>query len=101
MHEQKIKGFFIEEVPDLVYAILVCKPVNLGDFLLFYRVPQKLGLQRLTLNKKTSKSGQFTYILMCELSEALAHLPDALDFVQVMRDRQCGFTALYSVDHFF
>ena len=65
------------------------------------RIPPQLKLQRLTLHKRGSRKGNFMYILMCELSEALAHLPVALEFVETIRARQCGYTALYSIDHFF
>ena len=65
------------------------------------RIPPQLQLQRLTLHKRSSHTGNFMYILMCELSEALAHLPVALEFVETIRARQCGYTALYSIDHFF
>ena len=65
------------------------------------RTPPQLQLQRLTLHKRSSHTGNFMYILMCELSEALAHLPVALEFVETIRARQCGYTTLYSIDHFF
>ena len=82
-----------------------------ADFIVTH-APKELKLQRLTLHKVveitdddtsdviSSKDG-FSYVLICELSEALGHLCRAREFVDKIRMRECGYTSLYKVDHYF
>ncbi len=71
-----------------------------ADFIVA-NVPDDLKLQRITLHKKVSPGGTFSYVLICELNEALTYLWRTKGFVDKIRSRECGFTSLYTVDHFF
>ena len=68
-------------------------------------VPAHLKLQRLTFHKINehihSSTQGFTYVMMCELSDALLDLPRTLCFVEKIRNRMCGHTALYTIDQYF
>ena len=63
--------------------------------------PPALKLQRLTLHKRTDLRGTFTYVLICELSEGLADVMRTREFIEKIKCRECGFTSLFAVDHFF
>jgi len=63
--------------------------------------PAALKLQRLTLHKRTDTRGTFTYVLVCELSEGLADVMRTREFIEQIKCRECGFTSLFTVDHFF
>ena len=45
--------------------------------------------------------GGFSYVLLCELGEALADLNRAREFIDHLKFRQCGVSSLYVIDHFF
>ncbi|GIY35641.1 uncharacterized protein CEXT_592141 [Caerostris extrusa] len=58
-------------------------------------LPRHLGLRRLTFHKKLFPDGGITYVLMCECSALVQHVTEALVFVDHLRARCCGYTALY------
>ncbi|GFY51111.1 uncharacterized protein TNIN_253151 [Trichonephila inaurata madagascariensis] len=58
-------------------------------------LPKHLGLKRLTFHKKLFPDGGITYVLMCECSTLVEHVTEALVFVDHLRARCCGYTALY------
>lgn len=58
-------------------------------------LPKHLGLRRLTFHKKLFPDGGITYVLMCECSALVEHVTEALVFVDHLRARCCGYTALY------
>jgi hypothetical protein len=82
-------------------------------------IPQSLKLERVTfhkiINDSTScstgtaavtvvgdrKPAGFSYVLLCELSEALADINRAREFIDHLKFRQCGVSSLYVIDHFF
>jgi len=43
----------------------------------------------------------FSYVLMCEVAEALSDMNHAREFVDTLKYRQCGVTSMYVIDHFF
>ena len=43
----------------------------------------------------------FSYVLLCELGEALSDLNRAREFIDHLKFRQCGISSLYVIDHFF
>ena len=90
-----------EADPDCTEQLDLNWPLWSGANYISRYAPKQLQLQRITLHKRISSRGTFMYILMCEFAEALAHLPVALGFVDKVRARQCGFSSLYSVDHYF
>ena len=47
------------------------------------------------------KPSGFSYVLLCELSEALADVNRAREFIDHLKFRQCGVSSLYVIDHFF
>ena len=71
-----------------------------ADFIVA-NVPDDLKLQRVTLHKQVKSGGTFSYVLVCELNEGLSDIWRTKGFVDRIRSRECGFTALYTVDHFF
>jgi hypothetical protein len=78
-------------------------------------IPQSLKLERVTFHKiindsSSSSTGTtigdrkpagFSYVLLCELSEALADINRAREFIDHLKFRQCGVSSLYVIDHFF
>ncbi|XP_015913494.1 uncharacterized protein [Parasteatoda tepidariorum] len=58
-------------------------------------LPKHLGLRRLTFHKKLFPDNGITYVLMCECSALVEHVTEALVFVDHLRARCCGYTALY------
>lgn len=80
--------------------------------------PRELGLQRLSLyrlrthpDERGEESlegaclptdlGAFSYILVCELGEVMAHVCRAREFVDKIRTRECGYTSLYVIESTF
>ena len=73
--------------------------------------PQELKLQRLSLHRMymcdpepevpISCDSRFSYVLVCELGEALSHLCIAREFVDKLWTRECGYTSLYVLDMSF
>jgi hypothetical protein len=49
----------------------------------------------------TKAGGGFSYVLLCELGEAMADLNRAREFIDHLKFRQCGVSSLYVIDHFF
>ena len=71
-------------------------------------IPKSLGLERVTFHKLLRQSAghghakdSFSYVLMCEVAEALADMNHAREFVDTLKYRQCGVTSMYVIDHFF
>lgn len=81
-------------------------------------IPPSLKLERVTFHKiinindstvSTTIGGagsdrkpiSFSYVLLCELSEALADINRAREFIDHLKFRQCGVSSLYVIDHFF
>jgi hypothetical protein len=74
-----------------------------ADYILS-QTPSHLHLQRITFHKikySSQLSENFTYVLMCELGEALADANKAREIVDSLKYRQCGYSSLYTIDHFF
>lgn len=63
--------------------------------MIYKHLPQNLGLRRITFHKKLWPDGGITYILMCECINLLDHVTVACGFVEQLRARCCGYTALY------
>lgn len=79
-------------------------------------IPKHLKLERLTFHKlrpphvggtergetstPTTASG-FSYVLLCEVGEALSDVTRAMEFIDTLKYRQCGVASMYVVDHFF
>lgn len=73
-------------------------------------IPKSLHLERVTFHKLLRQPGaghssqgkdNFSYVLMCEVGEALADINHAREFVDTLKYRQCGVTSMYVIDHFF
>jgi len=75
-------------------------------------IPKSLNLERVTFHKLIRQPGgshgghgagkdNFSYVLMCEVGEALADINHAREFVDTLKYRQCGVTSMYVIDHFF
>jgi len=77
-------------------------------------IPPSLQLERVTFHKVAGsgsgadsaasterQSACFSYVLLCELSEAMADLNRAREFIDHLKFRQCGISSLYVIDHFF
>jgi len=68
-------------------------------------IPKSLNLERVTFHKLLRPGGHgkenFSYVLMCEVGEALADINHAREFVDTLKYRQCGVTSMYVIDHFF
>jgi len=70
-------------------------------------IPKFLSLERVTFHKLLRQGGHgqardnFSYVLMCEVAEALSDLNHAREFVDTLKYRQCGVTSMYVIDHFF
>jgi len=71
-------------------------------------IPKSLNLERVTFHKLLRQGGSqghgkenFSYVLMCEVGEALADINHAREFVDTLKYRQCGVTSMYVIDHFF
>lgn len=69
-------------------------------------IPPSLKLERVTFHKVTTgggceRRGCFSYVLLCELGEAMADLNRAREFIDHLKFRQCGISSLYVIDHFF
>jgi len=66
-------------------------------------IPKNLSLERVTFHKLLRPGGKdsFSYVLMCEVGEALSDLNHAREFVDTLKYRQCGVTSMYVIDHFF
>jgi len=74
-------------------------------------IPKSLRLERVTFHKLlrhgsgVSHGGHgkdnFSYVLMCDVAEALADINHAREFVDTLKYRQCGVTSMYAIDHFF
>ena len=74
-------------------------------------IPASLNLERVTFHKslvhQTGAGGgshhhgqgkdNFSYVLMCEVGEALADLNHAREFVDTLKYRQCGVTSMYVI----
>ena len=43
----------------------------------------------------------FSYVLLCEIGEALLDVNRSREFIDTLKYRQCGVTSLYVIDHFF
>ncbi len=75
-----------------------------GADLVVESIPKALSLQRLSFHKcrqRGDSTDAFAYVMLCELGDALADVNKTMEFVQTLKDRQCGFTCLYVIDHFF
>jgi len=69
-------------------------------------IPPSLKLERITFHKVVvqdvcERPGCFSYVLLCELGEAMADLNRAREFIDHLKFRQCGISSLYVIDHFF
>jgi len=68
-------------------------------------IPPSLKLERITFHKVVvdgcERRGCFSYVLLCELGEAMADLNRAREFIDHLKFRQCGISSLYVIDHFF
>jgi len=68
-------------------------------------IPPSLKLERVTfhkiLNNAVGERNDFSYVLLCELGEALSDLNRAREFIDHLKFRQCGVSSLYVIDHFF
>ena len=70
-------------------------------------IPSSLKLERVTFHKivnngaGSDRSHGFSYVLLCELGEALSDLNRAREFIDHLKFRQCGVSSLYVIDHFF
>lgn len=69
-------------------------------------IPPSLKLERVTFHKiinsaATVDRNGFSYVLLCELGEALADINRAREFIDHLKFRQCGVSSLYIIDHFF
>jgi len=74
-------------------------------------IPPSLRLERVTFHKlhwsaadggtEQRAGGCFSYVLLCELGEAMADLNRAREFIDHLKFRQCGISSLYVIDHFF
>ena len=51
--------------------------------------------------RRGQNTGVFSYVLLCELGEALADINRAREFIDHLKFRQCGISSLYVIDHFF
>ena len=78
-----------------------------ADYVVEY-IPKSLSLERVTFHKLLRHGGggaggkdNFSYVLMCEVGEALADQNHAREFVDTLKYRQCGVTSMYVIDHFF
>ena len=54
-----------------------------------------------TVAGASNERNSFSYVLLCELGEALADLNRAREFIDHLKFRQCGVSSLYVIDHFF
>lgn len=67
-------------------------------------IPKALRLERVTFHKLKHgghEKENFSYVLLCEVSEALSDMNRAREFIDTLKYRQCGVTSLYVIDHFF
>jgi len=78
-----------------------------ADFIV-ENMPSSLKLERITFHKVVAAAAQdderqscFSYVLLCELGEAMADLNRAREFIDHLKFRQCGISSLYVIDHFF
>jgi len=82
-----------------------------ADFIV-ENMPASLKLERITFHKVVvagsaaasqddERQGCFSYVLLCELGEAMADLNRAREFIDHLKFRQCGISSLYVIDHFF
>ncbi|XP_076324177.1 uncharacterized protein LOC143232507 isoform X2 [Tachypleus tridentatus] len=68
-----------------------------GARLIYKRLPQRLGLRRITFHKKVCPDHGITYILLCECATLMERVTEACVFVDQLRARCCGYTALYRI----
>jgi len=67
-------------------------------------IPKNLKLERVTFHKLRvglQEKDNFSYVLLCEIGEALGDLNRAREFIDTLKYRQCGVTSMYVIDHFF
>lgn len=66
-------------------------------------IPRSLRLERVTFHKLKygAEKENFSYVLLCEVGEALADVNRAREFIDSLKYRQCGVTSMYVIDHFF
>lgn len=68
---------------------------------IYKRLPKHLGLRRMAFHKKIYPDIGITYVLMCECTSLMDYVTEACCFVDQLRARCCGYTALYRVADFF
>lgn len=66
-------------------------------------LPKHLKLERVTFHKLKygHEKDNFSYVLLCEMGEALSDVTRAMEFIDTLKYRQCGVASMYVVDHFF
>ncbi|XP_076311404.1 uncharacterized protein LOC143225589 isoform X1 [Tachypleus tridentatus] len=72
-----------------------------GARLIYKRLPRLLGLRRITFHKKICPERGITYVLLCECAALMERVTEACVFVDQLRARCCGYTALYRVVDIF
>ncbi|XP_076357057.1 uncharacterized protein LOC143250437 isoform X2 [Tachypleus tridentatus] len=72
-----------------------------GARLIYKRLPRRLGLRRITFHKKICPERGITYVLLCECAALMERVTEACVFVDQLRARCCGYTALYRVVDIF
>lgn len=68
-----------------------------GANLIYHRLPRHLGLTRITLHKKVFPERGINYVMVCECATLLDNVTEACVFVDHLRARCCGHTALYRI----
>ncbi|XP_023241487.1 uncharacterized protein LOC111639776 [Centruroides sculpturatus] len=68
-----------------------------GANLIYHRLPRHLGLTRITLHKKVFPERGINYVMVCECATLLDYVTEACVFVDHLRARCCGHTALYRI----